>query len=467
MSFPRRGPWHLLVGRTLLLCFLGSVGLVACGLDDRPLEDRLQERLDARVRRCDVNGASAAVILPDGSLWQGTSGISHESVRMRPEMAFAVGSITKNMVAALILQLAEEGQLSLGDPIGKWLPTYPHVNGAITIRQLLNHTSGLFMFWDNQKLWDDLIQDRTRVFAPEEILSYLKEPYFAPGEGHRYSNTNYLLAAMIVTRVTGSTLSAEMRRRFWEPLALESARLTIEEPYPEVLAHVWGDNFEKGGTVRDITSLPRASHDSITYGSAGVFMTARDLASWIHALYDGAVINQRSLAEMRSFDEGGGSYGLGLGRYGRRFAGGARSEGHGGGNIGTTAYVVHLPDHDVSIAVMVNRFGGKCASWIVGDLGKVAVRHVKPVSVLAVLWSLEGLLSVLWVVAGVGAIVFAIRKDRPLVLIVVGCFMVVAGWLSSTRGLSLYPVLYPEGAILVALGLYRICRRFIRKPQAE
>jgi len=449
------------------LCFLGSIGLVACGPGNRPLEERLQERLDDRVRRCDANGASVAVILPDGSRWQGTSGISHESVRMRPEMAFAVGSITKNMVAALILQLAEEGQLSLEDPIGKWIPAYPHVSGTITIRQLLNHTSGLFMFWDNQKIWDDLIQDRTRVFAPEEILGYLKEPYFAPGEGHRYSNTNYLLAAMIVTRVTGSTLSAEMRKRFWEPLALESARLVIEEPYPEVLAHVWGDNFEKGGTVRDISSLPRTSHDSIAYGSAGVFMTARDLASWIHALYDGAVINQHSLAEMRSFEEGGGSYGLGLGRYGRRFAGGARSEGHGGGNIGTTAYMVHLPDHDVSIAVMVNRFGDGCASRIVGDLGKVAAQHVKPVSVVAVLWSLEGLLSGLWIVAGVGAIVFAVRKDLPLVLVVVGCFTVVAGWFSSTGGLSLHAVLYPEGAILAALGLYRICRRFIRKPQAE
>ena len=92
---------------------------------------------------------------------------------------------------------------------------------------------------------------------------------------------------------------------------------------------------------------------------------------------------------------------------------------------------------------------------------------MKPVSVVAVLWSLEGLLSGLWVVAGVGAIVFAIRKDRPLILIVVGCVAVVAGWLSSARGLELHPVLYPEGAVLIALGLYRIFRRFIHTPQAD
>jgi D-alanyl-D-alanine carboxypeptidase len=106
-------------------------------------------------------------------------------VEMTPEMAFAVGSITKNMVAALVLQLVEEGRLSLEDPLSRWLPSYPHVDGAITVRQLLNHTSGLYMFLDNQAIWDDLIRDRTRVFTPEEVLGYIREPYFAPGEGHR------------------------------------------------------------------------------------------------------------------------------------------------------------------------------------------------------------------------------------------------------------------------------------------
>jgi D-alanyl-D-alanine carboxypeptidase len=134
------------------------------------------------------------------------------------------------MVATLVLQLAEEGKLSLDDPIGKWLPSYPQVDPAITIRQMLNHTSGLFMFWENQTLWDDLIRHRTRHFTPEEVLGYLKEPHFRPGEGYRYSNTGYLLAAMIITRATGSTRAAEMRQRFWEPLGLRSACLALEEP---------------------------------------------------------------------------------------------------------------------------------------------------------------------------------------------------------------------------------------------
>jgi D-alanyl-D-alanine carboxypeptidase len=326
-------------------------------------------------------------------------------------MPFAVGSITKNMVAALMLQLAEEERLSLEDPIGKWLPTHPHVDGAITIRQLLNHTSGLFMFWDNQKLWDDLIRHRSRVFTPEEVLGYLKEPYFPPGTGYRYSNTNYLLAAMIATRATESTLAVQMRQRFWRPLGLASASLPLEEPYPADMAHVWGDNFEKGTGIRDLTFLPRASHDSITYGSAGVFMTARDLARWTHALFRGKVIRASSLAEMRTFGPEG-PYGLGLERFGWRFAGGARAEGHGGGNIGTTAYVVHLPEHGVSLAVMINEFGSRCASRIVRDLAGVVA---KP-SVASIVLREEVVSSALWLLAGVGASFAALRKNKPLVL---------------------------------------------------
>ena len=191
---------------------LSFATVASCARNGCPLNEKLQAALDERLRRRDVEGASAAVILPDGTIWQGASGISHPGVKMNPEMAFAIGSITKNMVAALMLQLAEEGKLSLEDPIGKWLPSYPHVNPAITIRQMLNHTSGLFMFWDNQQLWDDLIRYRTKNFTPEEVLGYLKEPHFHPGEGYHYSNTGYLLAAMIITRATGSTLAAEMRQ---------------------------------------------------------------------------------------------------------------------------------------------------------------------------------------------------------------------------------------------------------------
>jgi D-alanyl-D-alanine carboxypeptidase len=436
-------------------------GLPTCTLDQRPLPDKLQAALDGRLRRCEAKGASVAFMLPDGTLWRGVSGVSHEAVEMAPDMAFAIGSITKNMVAALALQLAEEGKLSLEDPIGKWLPAYPHADPAITIRQMLGHTSGLFMFWDNQRLWDDLIRNRTKAFTPEEVLGYLQEPYFPPGQGYHYSNTNYLLAAMILTQATGSTLSAELRRRFWEPLGLRSACLPPEEPYPENLAHVWGDNFETGGSYRDITFLPRTSHDTITYGSAGAFMTAEDLARWTHALFHARVVGGESLAQMQAFGRSGG-YGLGLGQLGRGVAGGLNAVGHGGGNIGTSAYMAYLPDHDLSMAVMVNHFGGSCASRIVRDVARTAVFHLQPGSFFR-LWGIEALLAGLWIVAGLGALVHAIRRDKPVVLVLFGGLALMAGWLSVDKGMPLDFVLYPEGGVMVMAALALLFRRLVLK----
>jgi D-alanyl-D-alanine carboxypeptidase len=262
----------------IVLPFAGVV-LAACAPDTRSLDERVRGALNDRLEHYDVHGASVAIALPNDTVHCVSAGFSFDSVAMQPQMLFAVGSITKNMVATLILQLAEEGVLSLEDPLYRWLPPIPQVDSTIVIRQLLDHTSGIYMFWENQRLWDDLITYRDSVFTPECVLTYLKEPDFAPGKGFRYSNTNYLLLAMIATRATHSTLSAELRRRFWRPLGLTHTYLSLEDSIPRnQLAHVWGDNFLNDGSVRDLTYLPRASHESITYGSGGVFATAEDLA---------------------------------------------------------------------------------------------------------------------------------------------------------------------------------------------
>ncbi len=166
------------------------------------LEERLQKALDDGLNKARGKGGSVAVIFPDGSKWVGVSGVSHGFTKLTTRMRFSAGSIEKIFAAAAILRLAEEGMLAVDDTLDKWLPPYPYVDSTITIRQLLHHTSGLFMFWDNQKIWDDPIKYRDKIFTPEEVLTYLKEPYFPPGKGWHYSNTNYLLLAMIIKKAT-------------------------------------------------------------------------------------------------------------------------------------------------------------------------------------------------------------------------------------------------------------------------
>lgn len=342
-----------------------------------PLEDKMQKILDKGISKYGARGVSVAVIFPDGKVWTGTSGISHDSVAIEPNMLFAIGSVTKNVVAALTLKLAEENILSLGDPLSKWLPEYPHIDSNITIRQLLNHTSGIYMFWDNQQIWDDLKKDRTKIWSPEEVLSYIKEPEFSAGEGWRYSNTNYLLLAMIIEKATDSTLSAEFKKHFWEPLGIDNAYLSQQEEIPiENQAHIYEGS--------DVTFQPRASHESITFGSGGIFTTAESLAKWSHTLFGREILQQESMNEMLQFVDfrevaNITAYGLGVQLYPRSFSSGERAIGHGGGNIGSTTYMVYLPDHNVSIVVMTNAFPNKSADYITKKLVRAVLRDINAI----------------------------------------------------------------------------------------
>jgi len=366
----------------VIVCLLiAALIFASCSSSTMTLEEKLQLVLDENLEDLDGRGVSAAMVMPGKPIWKGVAGISHDTVKISPDMLFAIGSITKNFVATLTLKLAEEGRLSLDDSLYTWLPAYPHIDSTITIRQLLNHSSGIYMFWSNQKIWDDLKKDRTKIWTPEEVLSYIKEPYdFTPGDGFRYSNTNYLLMAMIIERATGSKLSAEFRERFWQPLGIKNAYLSIEEEIPDNMAHVFGDNFNKDGSTLDLTYLPRTSHESIAYGSGGLFMTAEDLALWCNALFEGEVLQGQSLEEMLEFrDIGFGrkrrGIGLGVERFVKRMSSGETAVGHSGANIGTSTYMVHLPDHHISVVVMINSFNHNCSQAITTDLITTVLRE--------------------------------------------------------------------------------------------
>jgi D-alanyl-D-alanine carboxypeptidase len=223
------------------------------------------------------------------------------------------------------------------------------------------------MFWSNQRIWDDMTKDESKIWTPEEVLSYIKEPYFAPGEGYRYSNTNYLLLAMIIEKATGSKLSTQFRERFWKPLGITNAYLSIQEEIPENWAHVFGDNFRNDGSWQDVTFEPRAAHDSICFGSAGLYMTAEDLARWCHALFEGEVVSQQAMDKMLQFVDHGfllkkEGYGLGVQRFMRKMGSGETAIGHSGGGIGSGAHMVYLPEHHISVVVMVN------TCWISGSI---------------------------------------------------------------------------------------------------
>src|SRR5690606_37432589 len=138
-------------------------------------------------------GASAAVLIPGAGVWKGTHGFSAAGQPLTPGMLLGIGSNTKTFVAAALLKMQEQNMIDLDDTIGTWIQGHPNIDGHITIRQLLNHSSGLYSYTKNAALTASIASDYTVLWQPGQILPYIGTPDFPAGTVWAYSNTNYLL----------------------------------------------------------------------------------------------------------------------------------------------------------------------------------------------------------------------------------------------------------------------------------
>ncbi len=223
-----------------------------------------------------IKGVSAAVIMPSHGTWTGVSGVSHDTVEITSDMLFGIASITKNYTAPLILKLAEEGRLTLEDSLHEWLPSYENIDSTITIRQLLNMTSGIYDYINDNSSFNYIIRsDLTRLWTPEEILTLLVgAPNFPPGTAFRYSSTNYILLGMIINEVTGSMISVEFRNRFLDPLDLNRTYLAGEETLIGETAHPWFES--NGGTLQDWSFYYDTATFSTWWTAGAMYSTAED-----------------------------------------------------------------------------------------------------------------------------------------------------------------------------------------------
>ncbi|MBA7521362.1 putative D-alanyl-D-alanine carboxypeptidase [subsurface metagenome] len=186
-----------------------------------PINQALQTAMDESLKNSGAIGVSAAVIFPDGEMWKGASGISHEGVPVTTEMLFDIASIEKNFQAALALQLAEEGLIALDDPLEKWFPSYPHINGKITIRQVLNMTSGIDKFVEDSNSpfrigYRNI--DFEKMWTWEDIYNdFIGKPNFEPGTKCEYSTTNYILLKHIIEKATQSKQTALFKNKLLKP----------------------------------------------------------------------------------------------------------------------------------------------------------------------------------------------------------------------------------------------------------
>jgi CubicO group peptidase (beta-lactamase class C family) len=192
----------ILLSAVTLSCGGGGDGI---GPTTLTMEQQLQAALDEGFAQVDdAKGFSVAVWTPTQPMWTGVAGVSHAAVPITHRTPFAAGSITKTFTALTILRLAELGILDLDDSLHSWLPDYTHVDRDITIRQLLNHTSGLSDFVDTPGWIIPILNEPNRVWGMEEyLLTSITAPYFAKGTAWSYSTTGYVLLRMIIEAATG------------------------------------------------------------------------------------------------------------------------------------------------------------------------------------------------------------------------------------------------------------------------
>ncbi|KQV05724.1 hypothetical protein ASE03_08120 [Kitasatospora sp. Root187] len=275
----------------------------------------------------EAGGASAVLgrVVQDGrTVWQGAAGQSDldTGAPVRADGRFRIGSTTKTFVSTVVLQLVAEQKVKLDDPIERHLPgTVP--NGAnITVRQILNHTSGLYSFTSDPELglsspealraWAE--SDRATTYRPQDLLAmaFRHEPLFAPGTDWSYSNTNYIVAGQLVEKVTGRSWAKEVERRIIQPLGLHNTSMpstSMAIPGPHAKGYL-----KFGDTRIDVTRLNPSMAGS---AGAGISTTA-DLTRFNAALLGGRLLRPAELAEMKTPSPQalahGVGYGLGLWR---------------------------------------------------------------------------------------------------------------------------------------------------------
>jgi len=355
---------------------------------ERTIQQKLQAALDGAFSTYGGKGISAAVVLPDGELWLGTAHVEG-SAPVASNQVFWIASITKMFTAALTLQLVDEGKLEFDDPLSKFLPAYPHVDGSITIRQLLTHTSGVFDY-SNHPQYDKIInEDPSKIWSPEEIVIRLfAAPYFAPGAGWRYSSGGYVLLGMVIEKVTGRKVSLEFRQRFYGPLGLSSTFLDGEEPITADFANFWADLNEDGMEEEmPVLSVNRLSMTSAAYTAGGLFSTAADVAKWTDALFGRkSVLSQEMLDHMLDFNtdlpadfkSGWPGYGMGAGIFRPWMVNNAYAYGHGGWGAYEISATAYLPEHDMSVTVLLNSQNWTLWEKSMNALCRAAMEHFHP-----------------------------------------------------------------------------------------
>ncbi|MFI5687088.1 serine hydrolase domain-containing protein [Streptomyces sp. NPDC051636] len=300
--------------------------------------------------------------------WSTTAGVGNlrAGTPRSADDRYRVGSITKTFVSTVLLQLEGEGRLSLDDKVEKWLPGVVHGHGhdgrQITVRQLLNHTSGIYNYTADEDfgrtyfLKDGFFRHRYDTLTPKQLVAVAMrhKPDFAPGTSWSYSNTNYVLAGMVIQSVTGRSYAEEITHRIIEPLKLTATsvpgtRVTLPSPS----SRAYGKLAETTtGPTYDVTRL----NPSLASSAGEMISDSADLTRFYRALLRGSLLPPEQLKEMKTTVKADGipNSGYGLGLMDQTLSCGVHVWGHNGGIHGSTSAATTTADGRHALAFNFN-----------------------------------------------------------------------------------------------------------------
>ncbi|MFE6865447.1 serine hydrolase domain-containing protein [Kitasatospora sp. NPDC057692] len=375
----------------------------AAGAEARPGGVDARAELEAFIADGSSTAAFAEVRQNGRRVWRGAAGTSDLATGqpVRPDGRFRIGSVTKSFVSTVVLQLVAEGRLRLDDPVERHLPGLVPNGGAISVRQLLNHTSGLFdyledprFFYRDEASLRDWVRGSSRWqdYRPEQLVAVgvAHPPYFAPGQGWHYSNTNYVLAGMLIRKLTGKSWQSEVERRIVKPLHLD------DTVFPRSETGVRGPHTHAYAKLAEGPADITRFNPTVADAAGNGISTPADLNRFHAALFGGRLLRPAEQAELkRTVPTGSGHSFYGLGVAQADFGCGPLW-GHDGGLPGWGTLLFGTADGKRQVALSYNPYAGADPSGLDAAVVNVAVKTLcggaaaAPADVAAGLSALRG-----------------------------------------------------------------------------
>ncbi len=337
-----------------------------------PDNNKYQSLLDA-ITSSGVVGITMSVYHPHTGIWVGASGKSdlYNNVNMEPCNISRVGSTVKMFTATTILKLMEEGKLNLDDRISSYLQgdVINKIENAdkATIRQLLQHSSGIYNYIQNLKFQTASLNDFIREWKPNDLLNYAynQKAYFQPDEDVRYSNTGYVLLGLLIEKIEGKPFYKVFEEKLFIPLGLTMTKFAAEDHIPYGIVRGYIDMYSN---LQVVESTYYSGWDYYT-ADGGLISNPYDMNVFFRALMNGQIINSNSLNQMLTWKAPKEpdpsffpiSYGLGIFKI-------ETDKGiaylHSGDAVGYYANMLYFPSDSTTIVYAVNSNYGKIDQFV-------------------------------------------------------------------------------------------------------